>query len=188
MRNCLCLAVVCGLILASGAAARVQDNDNGDQKKDKDKGKKDKPKQKIQRPKEDGKQAPAPPHREYRHTYGEGKNNVFVLDGKSGTADYSFNRPRRKVDLVYRRYAAGDPRLRQPSGWVYQVKGKNKEERLWFLFGSRPIKNFKGEAVYPLSYSLNPPDKSGRQPWERILTMDGTKVKELDGKDKSGKK
>jgi hypothetical protein len=170
MKRWTCWAALVGVALAGGFAAPVRGQDKKGEASEKE-----------------AKGALPPGRWEYRHTTDRGNAGVFVLDEKMGTGEFVFNGARRKEQLEYKRFAeVPDPRDRTTyRGWVYEVKGKGKDaEPIWFFFGATPIKNARGEAVYPMFYSVTPPTKDGKQVWVRILTRGGTARKELAGRPK----
>ena len=118
------------------------------------------------------------PRMQYQHTTRSNNPGVFKLEGAKGSAEYVFNNERRKDDLVFVRTATVDGR----EGWVYQVERNGKKQALWFFFASKPMKNPRGEDVYPMYYSIQPDDRNQKKSWTRILTPLGTKGTKLASK------
>ena len=111
-----------------------------------------------------------PPRMTYRHTTARGNEGEFTLNGAKGTARYVFNDQRHKDDLVFVRTGTVDG----VSGWAYQVQRGGKGQNLWFFFGSQPVATWDGKKLYPMYYSEQPDDKSGKKGWARIRTPTGT--------------
>jgi hypothetical protein len=168
LRTWALVAAACGLIAVGAAAEDPKPGADKDKKVEK----KDKPKAE-------------PPRLRYEHTSLAGRKGSFTLDRASGTADYYFNGAHRTDKLAYVRSAKMPGASGQPGfeGWVYQAERDGKKVPLWFLFGSTEIKNRKGETVYPMFYTTEPPQAAdGKQPWTRIYTDLGTKATKLDAK------
>lgn len=131
-----------------------------------------KPAEKIGKPaKEEAPTGSAgPPTMRFQHTTQNGNKGTFELNGKSGTAEYVFDGMRHKDKLVYVRTGSLDG----VPAWVYQVERKGKKVNLWFLFGSKPVRERGGQKLYPMFYSQQPDNASGKKPWNRIRTPSGT--------------
>jgi hypothetical protein len=154
-------ALFTGLTVAAWAAWAKDDQPGGDKKSE-----------------EKGAEKGALPRMQYQHTTRSNNPGIFKLEGNKGSAEYVFNNQRRKDDLVFVRTGTVDGQ----DGWVYQVERSGKKQPLWFFFASKPIKNAKGEDVYPMYYSVQPDDSNRKKPWIRILTPTGTKGTKLDSK------
>jgi hypothetical protein len=108
--------------------------------------------------------AVALPNMRFQHQDRQRRTRTFVLEGKSGTADYYPGGVRRKDKLVFVRRATIGP----VSGWVYQVEREGKKRPVWLFFASKPTITRGGKKLYLVLYTVRPPDMRGKQWWQPL--------------------
>jgi hypothetical protein len=121
------------------------------------------------------------PRREYSHVTQTKKECKFVLDGDKGTADYYFNGKHQQEGLSFARYAVVQGPFGKRPGWIYQAENpEKKDKKMWFFFSKDPVKRPEGASDYPMLYSTQPPDQTGKQPWTPIMLTTKAVDKEKD--------